>query len=148
MQHNVIEIPPNCKPRPLSGNPNYTTCDVSHLDFLLNLLLDRLGLLLDIAAVHSAEVAVPQNREAIDEQNPVMQWDKLEVDELKEWPHRPICRQGWPVCRFQLGLRTCTLHERHTVEEEEEVGGGEKRLITGNPGEDLGVLVSEDHFVL
>ena len=77
-----------------------------------------------------------------------MQWHQLEVDSLNEWPDHPVLLQGSPVCAFQLGLRTRTLHDRHAAEENEEVGAGEEQLVAADASGDLEVLVLEDHLVL
>lgn len=92
--------------------------------------------------VDPAQVTIPSQRNDVDEQNSVMQRNKLEVDHLNERPNHPIALQCRPVALLQLVLRTCTLHYSHTAEEAEQVGTGEDGLIGGYSGQDFGVLVS------
>ena len=99
-------------------------------------------------AVKETKVAVPSQRNNIDDQDPVVQRHKLEIDRLDHRPHHPILLQRVPVCAVQLVLRTRALHDRHAAEEDEQVGAGEDDLVAGDAGDDLGALVLEDDFVL
>jgi hypothetical protein len=78
----------------------------------------------------------------------MMQRHKLEINSLNHRPHHPILLQRVPVRAIQLVLRARALHERHAAEEDEEVGAGEDGLVAGDAGDDLGVFVAEDDFVL
>ena len=77
-----------------------------------------------------------------------MQRHQLEVHALNERPNHPVRLQRRPVALIQLILRAATFHDGHAAEEDEEVGAGEDGLVAGDAGEDLGVLVLEDDFVL
>lgn len=57
-------------------------------------------------AIKSRQVAVPTNTDHVDDQNTLVQWNELEVDELHEWPNCPIGRKSWPVtlCDFLLWI--------------------------------------------
>jgi hypothetical protein len=46
--------------------------------------------LLATLAIEEAEVAVPAQRDNIDNQNPVLKWNDLEVDRLNKWPNHPV----------------------------------------------------------
>ena len=77
-----------------------------------------------------------------------MQRYQLEVNSLDERPHHPILCQSSPVALLQLLLRTCTLHDGHAAQEDEQVGAGEYSLIGSNSGKNLSVFVLEDDLVL
>lgn len=99
-------------------------------------------------AVKEAQVAVPAQRNDIDDQNPVVQRHKLKVDRLNERPNHPILLQRSKIRAVQLILRARTLHNRHTAQENEEVGASEDSLVGSDAGEDLEVLVLEHDSVL
>lgn len=69
-------------------------------------------------AVEEAQVAVPPQRDYIDNQNSVMQRYELEVDDLDEGPDHPVGLKGVLVRAIELILRARTLHDRHAAEEE------------------------------
>lgn len=104
--------------------------------------------IIPLLAIQVAEIAVPAQRDNIDDQDSVMQGNQLEVDGLDEWPNHPILCQGGPVALLQLFLRACTLHDGHTAQEDEQVGASKYSLITSNSGKDFSILVFEDDFVL
>lgn len=37
-----------------------------------------------------AEVAVPENRKAVDEEYAIVEWDEREVENLDKWPDHPV----------------------------------------------------------
>lgn len=73
---------------------------------------------------------------------------QLEVDALNERPYHPVRLQCRPVALIQFILRTRALHDSHTAEEDEQIGAGKDCLVACHPGDDLGILVLQHHFVL
>ena len=74
--------------------------------------------MIPLLAVQVAEVAVPAQRDNIDDENSVVQWNQLEVDSLDKRPHHPVLCQSGPVALLQLLLWTCTLHDGHAAQED------------------------------
>ena len=101
-----------------------------------------------LLAVQVAKVTIPAQRDNIDDQNSVMQWNQLEVDSLDEGPNHPVCCQCWPVALLQLVSRTCTLHDGHAAEEDKQVDSSKYSLIASNSGKNFGILVLKNDFVL
>jgi hypothetical protein len=99
-------------------------------------------------AIEKAKVAVPSQRDDIDNQNSVVQRDKLEVDCLDERPHHPVLLYSGRICAIQLLLRAATLQDSHAAEEAEQVGGSEEKLIGSDTGSDFEILVLQDDLVL
>jgi hypothetical protein len=99
-------------------------------------------------AVEEAQVAIPAQGDDIHQENPVVEWHELEVDDLYEWPDHPVRLQGTLVRAVQLPLRARAFHDGHATEEDEQVGRGEKHLVSSNACDDLGILVPEHDLVL
>jgi hypothetical protein len=101
-----------------------------------------------LLAVEKAQIAVPSQRDDIDNQNSVMQRNQLEIDSLYKWPHHPILCKGGPVTLLQLFLGTATLHDSHTAEEDEQVCAGKHCLVETNSCKNFYVLILEDDLIL
>lgn len=99
-------------------------------------------------AVQEAEVAVPSQRDHIDNQNTMVQGNQLEVDSLNKWPNHPVGGQCSPVGAVELLLRAWPLHNCHAAQETEQVGAGEDGLIGCYSGCNFEVLVGKDDLVL
>lgn len=85
----------------------------------------------------------------IHNQNPVMQWDELEVDELYRRPDHPVLLQANGVCILEPLLRILALHDRHAAQKDKEIGTSEYGLICEDAGDDLEVgLARKDDLTL
>jgi hypothetical protein len=98
--------------------------------------------------IEEAQVAVPPNRDHIDQQYSVIEWDELEIHKLDKWPYHPVLLQGHLVGLVQLLLRARPLHDRHAAQEDKHIGGGKDGLISSNSCNDFEVLVFEHNLVL
>jgi hypothetical protein len=67
---------------------------------------------------------------------------------LDERPDHPVLCQSGPIALLQLVFRTCSFHDGHAAQEDEQVGAGKERLVASNPGSNFKVLVWEDDLVL
>ena len=101
-----------------------------------------------LLAVEKAQIAVPSQRDDIDNQNSVMQRNQLEIDSLYKWPHHPILCKSGPVTLLQLFLGTPTLHDSHTAEEDEQICAGKHCLVETNSCKNFDILVLEDDLIL
>lgn len=90
-----------------------------------------------------AEIAVPEDRKAVDEEHTVVDWDKGEVDHLNKWPDHPVTLQCALVGSSKLLARADALEDRHGAQEDEQVGWCENKLVDGNTCADLELLVLE-----
>ena len=70
-------------------------------------------------AIQEAKVAIPPQRDDIDNQNSMMKRNQLEVDSLNERPNHPILLQRIPIRLIQLIFRAGTFHDGHATQEDE-----------------------------
>jgi hypothetical protein len=101
-----------------------------------------------LLAVEKTQIAVPSQRDDIDNQNSVMQRNQLEIDSLHKGPYHPILCKGGPVTLLQLFLGTPTLHDSHTAEEDEQICAGKHCLVETNSCKDFDILILEDDLIL
>lgn len=85
-----------------------------------------------LLAVHPAEVAVPPNADHVGEEQPVLQRQEGEVDELHSRPDHPVGLEGRPPGGLELLLGAVALHGGHTAEEDTDHDGRETKLVAGD----------------
>ena len=69
-------------------------------------------------AIQEAKVAIPSQRDDIDNQHPMMKRNQLEVDSLNKRPNHPIFLQRIPIRLIQLIFWAGTFHDGHATQED------------------------------
>lgn len=95
-----------------------------------------------------AEVAVPEDRKAVDEEHAVVDWDKGEVDHLNKWPDHPVTLQRALVGSSKLFAWADALKDGHGAQKDEQVGWRKDKLVDRNTCTDLELLVLEANLGL
>lgn len=103
---------------------------------------------LRLTTVQIAQVAIPTNADNIDEQQPMVQGHKLEVDKLHKRPEQIVGAQRGRVVLLQLLLGRAPFQHGHTAEEDSDEDGREDALVAGDASEDGRVRGPEVHPVL
>jgi hypothetical protein len=85
--------------------------------------------------IEEAQIAVPPERNDVDDKDAMLKRHDLEVDELHPRPDHPVLHDGCFICALQLLLRRGALHDGHRREETEEVCGREDELVGCDAGD-------------
>lgn len=101
-----------------------------------------------VASIQETKVTIPANGDDVDKEDPVVQRDQLEVEDLHKRPDEIVSGQSRPVALLELLFDAATLHDGHAAEEDSDEGGCEEALVTCDASEDLGVLILQDHSLL
>jgi hypothetical protein len=94
-----------------------------------------------LLGVDPAQVRVPANRYDIGKEQTVLQRNEGEVDDLDGRPEHPVGLQRWPPSLADSFLCTLALHGGHAAKEYTYHDRCKTKLITGDPSEDLCLLV-------
>jgi hypothetical protein len=94
------------------------------------------------------QIAVPEDRDDVHDQDSVMKRDELEVDQLDQRPAHVVRLQDPRIVLVELRLRILALKYSKRAKEAEKIGRRKEQLVAGYAGEDCAVLGREDDFVL
>ena len=78
-------------------------------------------------------------RNGVDHQDTLIEWHKLEVCHLNQWPYHPVLTKSSPVGRLELFRWARALHHGHRGQEEGQVATSKHSLIQSNASQDLKV---------
>ena len=104
----------------------------------------KLGPSLRLLSVDPAEVAVPANGDDVGEQDPVLQRQVGEVDELHKRPDHPVGPQRRPPVLLEPLLGAGALHGGHAAQEDADHDRGEGALVAADAGEGLEARAAGD----
>lgn len=78
----------------------------------------------------------------------MLQRHQLKIDRLHPRPHHPILTQRRRIRALQLIFGTRALHQRHTAQEDKQIGRGKHALIGEDARGNGGVGVLQVDFIL
>lgn len=96
-----------------------------------------------LLAIDVTQIAVPSQRNNVNDQDTVIQRHKCEIDCLHSWPHHPILLQRLNVGTRQLVPGTRAFHVGHAAQEHEQICGSENGLVGKHANRSRGMWVLE-----
>lgn len=118
------------------------------LNLLHDLSTDLFHLVVSTTSIQVAEVAVPSQRDNVDDENSMLEGDELEVDSLNSGPNHVVLLNSSAVVCLDLLFGADSFQHRHDAEEHAQVDRSQDTLICCDTGSNFEVLVLQHDLIL